>query len=135
MRTCAREHFGVSACTDWGTTDEANGVIATPTRHFPGHRKYLKCELYGVRFPDFDSAFKAMEERGYNQPYFTRDSVPTPLFAKLRHVQTACRFDALYRLLKWKQRNGIHCLELRDKLRRMAKRVGIFHPVANRGKL
>lgn len=125
MKTCARENFGVSSCSD------GQVCIATPTRHFPGHGKFAKCDLYGKRFKNSDEAHQAMAERGYSEPYFSRSSVPVPLFAKHASHRLQCQFDALYRFYKWQGRRGANRLQLRDKLAKMAKRVGIFHPVAN----
>ena len=122
--TCAAPGFGASATTSEGRT------VATPTRHFPGTGKFQKCDLYGKVFPNSDAAFRAMAERGYCEPYFSRTSVPSPLFAKLAHVRQQCRFDALYRLYKHQGGCGACRLKLYRKLEIMAARVGIFHAVA-----
>jgi hypothetical protein len=122
MKTCSRENFGVSSISD------GKVCIATPTRHFPGHGKFAKCDLYGKTFKNSDEAHKAMAERGYSEPYFSRSSVPIPLFEKHASHRLQCEFDALYRLYKWKGRCGINRLALRDTLTKMTKRVGIFHP-------
>lgn len=135
--TVSREGFGVSCCCGDGK------VVATPTRHFKGSLKFLKCELHGRQFPTSDEAFAAMVERGYNDLHYPRSSVPISTFAKLNHVQRQCRFDAEYRLFRHLLRladreTGLTralLLEKADKmhptLRRTAAKVGIFHPVAN----
>lgn len=128
LKFCAGDNHSVSAmCYD-------GKAVATPTRHFRGTYKYLKCELYGKIFRDGDEAFAAMHQKGYGQIFYKRSSVPLPTFAALAHVQRECRFDALYRLFKHKLKTGRNVEQtekLRTQIRKLAKEVGIFHPVAN----
>ncbi|MDE2104609.1 MAG: hypothetical protein KGL39_45660, partial [Patescibacteria group bacterium] len=70
--------------------------------------------------------------------YYRRTSVPIPSFENLASEINSCKFDALYRLFRWQQRQKQSCLSLSmqphhvllAKLRQMARRIGIFHPVA-----
>ena len=124
---CARDGFGVSATSCGGDT------TATPTRHFNGSGKFSKCWLYGRTFKTSDEAFAAMHAQGYGDLYFSRSSVPLPTFAGLASERRKCEFDGLYRLFKWKVKNGQcgSCVGiLRGALKRRAAKVGIFHPVA-----
>lgn len=131
---CARDGFSVSA------TGGGGKWVATPTRHFRGHGKSLKCWLWGREFQTSDAAFKAMHDQGYGVEHYSRSSVPLPIFEKLAHVRRECEFDRLYRYYRWcvrhseclfpMGRQGTPLQVQRAKLRRMAKDVGIFHPVA-----
>ena len=125
--TCAREGFGVSSSSCEGVT------TATPTRHFSGTFKFLRCSMYGLKFKTSDEAHQAMTEHGYTEPYYRRRSVPLPTFANLKFVREECKFDAQYRLYKWMGRNGLNRQALRDKLAIMVKR-GVHHPAAKQFK-
>lgn len=124
QQTCSAPGFSAGATSGGGKT------VAQPTRHWPGHLKSGKCDLYGKEFPDSDAAFKAMAERGYCEPYYPRGSVLIETFDGLASERRRCAFDAAYRFYKWLGRRGANRTKLRDKLTVMAKGVGIFHPVA-----
>jgi hypothetical protein len=83
--------------------------------------------LYGKVYPTSDAAHKAMQERGYTDIYYPRSSVPLSESYYIASEQRKCYFDALYRY--WKH-YGCRYPVLRDKLAKMAKEIGIFHPVA-----
>lgn len=104
--TVASEPFGVSSCTGDGK------CVATPTRHFKGTGKYTRCDLYGQEFKDSDAAHEAMLERGYAERHFPRRSTPNPAFGKLSGEANRCKFDALYRLYRWKVRNRVASYDL-----------------------
>ena len=112
--------------------------MATPTRHFPGTGKYLHCELYGKTYPTSDLAHAAMLAHGYSQVYYPRTSTVSHCFRNSRSCNAAAKFDALYRLWKWKTRQAERQGALSkwphaemSALKRLAKDVTIFHPVAN----
>lgn len=122
MQTCARHPFSVSASSCEGVT------TATPTRIVQG--RHQRCDLYGKKFKSSDEAFAAMAERGYTEPYYKRSSVPLEAFKRLAHHRQQCKFDALYRLWKWRMKNGLPENPLHRTLIETAREVGIFHPVA-----
>ena len=110
---------------------------ATPTKHFPGTGKWLHCDLYGKTFATSDECHAAMQEHGYTEWSVRRRSIPLETFKSLDFVQQECRFDALYRLWKWKGRQPgtmedvLRHFELLDELKHLAKKVGLRHPVAH----
>jgi hypothetical protein len=122
--TVALDGFGVSSMTGDGK------CVAQPTRHFAGlNMKWLHCSMYGKQFNSSDEAHSAMHEHGYSETYYSRRSVPAPVFAKLKGERERCKFDALYRLYKWMGRRGLNRRAVRDRLVRLAAR-GNFHPAA-----
>lgn len=112
-----------------GGTIKAEGAFAGVFQLRNG--KIHKAEIYGERFDTADEMFTAIKAKGYGSYYFPRSSVPMPLFAKLTHHLRQARFDALYRYLKHLKRTGQTYGHIEHRVKRLAKAVGIFHPVAS----
>lgn len=125
--TCARDGFGVSSMTGDGP-----GAVAHPTRHWPGHLKFGKCDLYGQRFHDSDAAHAAMHARGYSETYWRRDSTPIACYVNHAAHKASRRFDALYRFLKREAKRNPERehASARRELRQLAEVAGIFHSCA-----
>lgn len=113
---------------DWnvGSTSDGKTCIAHPFRVING--KHYHGELYGKEFKNSDEAFKAMHAQGYTQVYYSRSSVVLGCFKGLASVERQAKFDALYRLWKWKKKHGKTRVCLEKQLCELAKEVGIFHP-------
>lgn len=113
---------------DWNVSSTSDGrtCIAQPFRSING--KHYRGELYGKEFKNSEEAHAAMHARGYAQVYYSRSSVPSPVFKGLASVENQCQFDSLYRLWKWKKRNGKTRVRLEKQLCELAEKVGIFHP-------
>jgi hypothetical protein len=120
---------------DWcvGATSDGTKTVAHPFRVI--NRKHYPGELYGKEFKTSDEAFAAMDGRGYSQVYYARSSVVEGAFKGLACQERQAKFDALYRLWKWRKRNGL-CAEctagLEKELAKLAEQVGIFHPCTKR---
>jgi len=122
-----------TTCTwkDWcaGTTSDGTKAVAGPFRVING--KHYEGEIYGKEFKNSDEAFAEMHARGYTQIYYPRSSVVEGCFKGLECQERQAKFDALYRLWKWRKRNGYcaHCTDLLEKeIVKLAEKVGIFHP-------
>lgn len=130
--------MSVSFCSgshNCGSTSGPDGIFAHPFRMFGN--KILHADMYGKQFSSVDAAHKAMHDHGYGVLYFPRSSVPLPLFARHASERRQARFDALYRLWRWKLRHGLPCEKEANQVRILAQKVSIFHPVAsalNKGK-
>jgi len=136
FRVCSGNH-------NLGSTQGPEGLFATCFKVLNG--KYLHAEVNNKKFSTQEELRDYLAWHGYGEEYFSRKSVPEPVFADLKHVQEQCLFDAKYRYYKWLEKqmdknkgnsNSLYLFwkewnSIYEKLKKLGEKVGCFHPCSN----